>query len=121
MEFYRKAFIQIIKCQFTGKSLPDGKRGATCLASDVDLSKALMGVNLDLQSLEDPLSIPLTNEDLERKKRNKARQPGTHLEEKKGSGFGPHMLLCCGGASSKADFDSTVEEERHTFPSKSAE
>eukprot|EP00890_Picochlorum_soloecismus_P000103 jgi/Picsp_1/1093/NSC_04576-R1_alpha beta-hydrolase len=118
LEFYRKAFIQIIKCQFTDKSLPNGKRGATCLASDVDLSKALMGVNLDLHSLEDPLSIPLTDEDLERKKRSKSKQEGTHLKDKKGSGFGPHMLLCCGG--SKADLHST-QEERHTPTSKPSE
>ena len=115
LEFYRRAFIQIIKCQFIGKSLPDGKSGAICLASEVDLTKALMGVNLDLHSLEDPLSIPLTEEDLERKRRIKSRKAGTHLEEKKGSGFGPHMLLCCGG--SKASQDATLEET-HTSTSK---
>lgn len=109
IEGYRKSFMFIIKSQFTKKAMAGGKYGAACLASYVDLSKALMGSNLTLTDLEDSNTFPMTDEEIER---SKAQLKGEmHVEENENAGFGPHVLLCgCGNQPSGANEDDEEHE-----------
>lgn len=93
LEGYRKSFMTIIKSQFLGaKNVERGRYGAACLATDLNLNKALMGIHMDLISLEDKTTKPMTEEEVERELTK--HQKEAHVVEKKDAGFGPHMLLC---------------------------
>jgi hypothetical protein len=64
LDMYRSSLMRIIKMQFTERRLDSGQPGASELARFVDLSKVLMGANLDLRSLEDPELNPITDEEV---------------------------------------------------------
>ena len=98
IEGYRKALMCIIKSQFGPKYvsgiLESGRDGATHLSSTLDLNKVLMGIGLDLESLQDHRILPQTDEEVEKSKK---KHVGT-LEDKPNTGFGPHLqrIVCCG-------------------------
>jgi len=64
LDMYRASLMRIIKMQFTERRLETGQPGASELASFVDLGKALMGANLEVNSLEDPELNPITDEEV---------------------------------------------------------
>ena len=74
LERYRAALASLIKSQFRpGQAAPGGREGASALAAAVDLDTALECRGLDLASLEDASSLPLTMEAVQLKDRRLER------------------------------------------------
>ncbi|GAB4822203.1 hypothetical protein N2152v2_009249 [Parachlorella kessleri] len=73
LERYRAAFASVLKAQFTSKRLPEGERGVVDLSKQVDLGRVLMCENLDLASLRDAASRPITLEAAQRQQQMRDR------------------------------------------------
>lgn len=64
LESYRTALSAIVKTQFGPRRLSDGEEGAVALAAALDLNATLVSQGLDIDSLRDPNSKPITVEKL---------------------------------------------------------
>lgn len=107
LEAYRASIIQVIHSQFTQRQLRNGKPGASALAREVDLNMALMAVNMELESLEDPTLEPTTQEEHRRimKKTVKRQRSFT---------CGPSSTGCgCGGGGRRRQSGSEHAEDHH--------
>lgn len=114
LEGYRQAIISIIKSQVTGEMTglyQPGDYGPLDLAKALDLNTALLGVNLDPASLQDPEADAITVEEQWR------RQEDTDLtrqQSSKGSFSCADSGGCaggCGGPSGKHSQSSRHMDE----------
>lgn len=87
---YRASMMAGIKAQFTSRRLETGQPGAAELARWVDLTKALVGVNLTEEALLDPELTPTTLEEVKRLEDLSMRK----------SSRGSRRSFGCGGSSS---------------------
>jgi hypothetical protein len=125
LDMYRSSFMRAIKVQFTERRLETGQPGASELARFVDLSKVLMGTNLDVDSLNNPELEPMTDEEVA-----KLSKSSQKLNRAISFNCGGKQMTCgCGGAPRKHhhrkhaaqaehdDHDEVVQPQKQTLSS----
>lgn len=108
LESYRRAWMVSIKQQFGPISVTSltqsGRSGASTLASEVALNLALMGSNMDIQSLESFDVQPLTEEDIAKLREREEKMRRSVEGDVQGTGCAPSLSTnalagCCGTPS----------------------
>jgi hypothetical protein len=108
LESYRRAWMVSIKQQFGPRSVTSltqsGRSGASTLASEVALNLALMGSNMDIQSLESFDVQPLTEEDIAKLREREEKMRRSVEGDVQGTGCAPSLSTnalagCCGTPS----------------------
>ena len=105
LESYRRAWMVSIKQQFGPKAVPsltqNGRIGAISLASEVALNLALMGSNMDIESLESFDVHPVTEEDIAKLREREEKMRRIVEGDVQGTGCAPSLSTntlagCCG-------------------------